>query len=315
MKVTMYCPDIECGSCVKVIDKELKKLSGINSYSITNSKIDIDYDDSLCKPSMIKQVIMQKGYRISDTYQPKSKIKERVKEFIKDKTKYQFEYKFLKYVIATFLILVIAEGIYAYIRSSSIPGYFNNTFMWLFYLTLIIVSIGGALWHFKSHKTKVTCMVGMMIGMTLGMQSGMMLAPILAKTVGFSPSAAISMVLASIVGYNAGKCCGIMGAMEGIMAGIMGGLMGAMVGAMMMNNLVWFMPIYMVLNLIVLGGFVYMVFEEVVEGKETVTKQPISYWKFLLYNAIILIILTIVIDQTAVMMMNMPDMIGMDMGM
>jgi len=110
------------------------------------------------------------------------------------------------------------------------------------------------------------------------------------------------MLLGSVVGVLAGKCCGIMGALEGLMSGIMGGTMGAMITVMMyfedffpvVPDIHLFMPLYVLLNVAVLLGFSYMLFEELVEGK-TVEARPAGFGKFLLWSALALAILTAII--------------------
>jgi len=313
MKKKLYIPDIECDSCVSVIEKVLKNVTGITSYRIVYTTLHLDYDDKVVKPNEIIKAIKQKGYLVYETPQIRKKFTDRVKDFKNNKAKYRIERSFLAYVLATFVILILAETIYTNMRD--IPNYFSFTFIWIFYLTVVVVSISGALFYFKAYKTHVTCMTGMMIGMTFGMQTGMMLGPILANVIGFPIGATVAMLSGSIIGVIAGRCCGVMGIMEGLMAGIMGGVMGAMIGMMMMGNLIWFYPIYLVLNLIVIAGLHYMVYEEIVEGHDDIIKKPVHFWKFFLITATVVIIFIIMIDVNAVMTMNMPDMMNMGMDM
>jgi copper chaperone CopZ len=295
MKKTLYSMDIECDSCVKVIERVMGRLPGINSYVIKKNSLLIDYDESLIKVEAIVKSITEKGYRVFDQPITRKRIRTRLKDFVKDKSKYQLEYRFMKYVFGTLFILVVLQFIYAAIRGN-LTNFFTPPGVWLFYLTLTVVGIGGAMWHFKAYRGEVTSMVGMMIGMIIGMQTGMMLGPILAATVGFSISATVSMIAGSIVGALMGKCCGIMGLIQGVMSGIMGGIMGAMIGMMMGKDLVWFLPLYLGLNFVVIVSMVIMVFEEIVEGKEYVRKNPLSFWKFFVYSLLVLIFLTALIQ-------------------
>ncbi len=293
MKTKIYCPDIECGSCIKVLNRVLKKLQGIQKYTISKTYLDIEYDESLIQPKHIIQAIKDKGYRAATEPFTRKLLKERAREFVQNKTKYETEYTLLKYIAATLLIFLIVD--YAIIYNTGADQYT----WWFIYLTIAVVALGAALLHFKTYKTEYTCMVGMMVGMTLGMQTGMLIGAVLGVTNGFFTGALVGMLLASAVGAYTGSCCGIMGIMEGIMAGIMGGTMGAMITVMMANNnLLYFMPPYVVLNLIVLAGLSYMIFEEVVEDNSKVTKKPVSFNKFLTVCAVTLAILLAIMVYT-----------------
>ncbi|MFQ5621522.1 MAG: hypothetical protein ACE5FT_06805, partial [Candidatus Nanoarchaeia archaeon] len=192
----------------------------------------------------------------------------------------------------TFLVLAILNSTLAYYINLTDATFVGKYAWWIFYLTLSVVSIGGAMWHFKAYKAQYTCMVGMMVGMTIGMQSGMMVGFVLGVTNGFFTGALVSMILGSAVGAYTGRCCGIMGVMEGIMAGIMGGTMGPMISVMMFNdNILWFVPAYMALNTAILIGLSFMIFEEVVEENKGIIKKPMSLKRFVGISTLTLIIL------------------------
>ena len=124
-------------------------------------------------------------------------------------------------------------------------------------------------------------MVGMMIGMTFGMQTGMMLGTIIAATNGLFVGGLTAMLIAVSVGFYNGKCCGIMGVMEGMMAGVMGGIMGSMIGTMFrVDHILWFMPAFTLINILILWGLSYMLFEEVVEHNPSTKKAPVSFSTF-----------------------------------
>ncbi|MFC1648136.1 cation transporter [Nanoarchaeota archaeon] len=283
MKKRIYCPDIECDSCLKVLEKVFSKLQGVKKHEIKDNYVDVEFNETLIKAKTIIQAIKDKGYRASLEPYTRKKIGERGKEFLKDKKKYQIEYMMLRNIGITFLVLLLLDALLIYLKSTADPTFIGNYAWWIFYLTLSVATIGGAIWHFKSYKTQYTCMVGMMIGMTLGMQTGMMIGAVLGVTNGFFTGALVGMLIASAIGAYCGQCCGIMGIMEGIMAGIMGGTMGAMITVMMFNNnILWFMPPFMILNMTILAGLSYMIFEEVVEDNKSIIKNPISFQKFLL---------------------------------
>lgn len=297
MKAKIYVPDIECDSCVKIITKTLNKKENINKFSVTKTDVEVDFNENKITLDEIKKIINQKGYRTFDELYRRKTIRERLKEFKKNKKKYVLEYKMLRYITYTFLIFILLEIGFIFLQDKySNPLFFERYAIWLFYLTVAVVSVAGVIWHYRSYKTTFTCMLGMMIGMTIGMQSGMMIGAIIGATNGFFWGALIGMLLASTVGIMTGVCCGIMGVMEGVMAGIMGGTMGAMITVMMFTeHIYWFMPFYMGLNLIALFGMVFMIFEEVVEDNENIITRKISFTRFFTVTLIVLIGLTTVI--------------------
>lgn len=296
MKKTIYCPDIECDSCVKIITKVFNKLQGIEHFAVGKTDIEITFDESLIQVDSIIAAIKEKGYRASLEPYTRKKIKERTKEFLKDKKKYHIEYAMVKNIGITFFILLLLSAGLFYFKSLSDATFFSKYVWWVFYLVLSIVTISGAVWHYRAYRTQYTCMVGMMIGMTIGMQTGMMIGAVLGVTNGFFMGALAGMLLASAVGAYVGNCCGIMGVMEGIMAGIMGGTMGAMITVMMFNdNVLWFMPFFMILNIIVLMGLSYMIFEEVVEDNQHIIKKPMKFSQYLLLCTVVWAVLMSII--------------------
>ena len=69
-----------------------------------------------------------------------------------------------------------------------------------------------------------------------------------------------------------------MGVMEGMMAGVMGGTMGPMISLMMFfDRLLWFMPVFMFINVIIMGGLSYMLYEEVVEQRKDILRKSIDF--------------------------------------
>lgn len=281
MQTKIYCPDIECDSCVKVLSRVLSKLEGINKFIIRSDHIEIDIDESLIKINQVIEAIQAKGYRASLEPIRRKRVRARLKEFIKDRKKYSLEHSMLRGVILSFIILLAINAALYF----TLPQ-FNKFAVWMFYLALSTSTITGAIWHFKAHRAQYTCMVGMMVGMTIGMQTGMMIGFVLGATNGFFMGALVGMIAASIVGALTGKCCGIMGVMEGIMAGIMGGTMGPMISVMMFNeNIQWFLPPYMALNIVILAGLAFMIYEEVVEDNDVV-KEPVSTARYLIYSTL-----------------------------
>ncbi len=283
MKATVYCPDIECDSCVKVITRALEKTEGVGPFTITKDHVDIEYDPAKLEKGLLVSVIQDKGFRAA--FEPFSRrtFGERWRDFRENREKYSLEYRMLKYDAITLGLLFLIGYIVFW-------GLFNNSTevlskygWWFFYLTLSVVAIGSAMWHFQSYKGTVTSMTGMMIGMTFGMQTGFLIGTIVGATNGMFIGSLAGMLSGVFVGWYNGKCCGIMGIMEGMMAGIMAGLMGAMTGVMLLvDNIFLFMPVFMLLNVMVLFGLSYLLFEEMVEGNKTIEKHPVQFSTFFL---------------------------------
>lgn len=265
----IHVPDIECDSCVRLISKHLTKEH--ITFSVNGDTIETD--DAKRAIAIIKQL----GYRASQHPFERKTFKERLRHMREQKHKYTTEYTGLSYFFGIAITLAVLFAVAYAGFLNTIPDFLAKYSWWMFYLIITIAAISTALWHFFAYRAKITCMVGMMIGMTFGMQTGMMLGAIVGATNGFFIGSMVGMLTAAGVGVITGRCCGIMGVMEGLMAGIMGGTMGAMISVMMFaDNLLWFMPFFMGLNLIIVAGLSYMLYEEVVEDKE-VERKPVDF--------------------------------------
>jgi cation transport ATPase len=295
MRVKLYVPDIECDSCIKLIEKKFKHLQGIESTKFGSDFVIVQFDTSLINLNNIKSAIKNLGYRCSENPFDRKNLKERVKHFKENKKKYSVEINAFKYAIYLFLILAGIELVayLGFLKSIPLP---NNFWIWVIYLNISVATLGAAIWHFLTYNEKITCMLGMMVAMTLGMQSGMMIGIIIGATNGFFIGSMVGMLLGVALGGFAGKCCGIMGVIEGMMAGLMGGTMGPMIAIMMISdNLMIFMPFYMAINVAILLGFSYMLFEEIVEGKEEVKRRKIDFSTLASFSLIVTFILIVII--------------------
>ncbi|MBI4440545.1 cation transporter [Candidatus Woesearchaeota archaeon] len=286
MKTKIYCPDIECDSCVKVISKALSHTEGVESFSVNKESVDITYEPMVVKDEGLLRLIHEKGFRASlEPFQRKT-FRERCRDFVENRHKYHVEYTMLKYSALTLVLLVLIE-VMAYVAFFQNMDILAKYSWWTLYIDLAVISIGSAIWHIKSYKANVTSMVGMMVGMTFGMQTGMMIGTILGATNGLFIGGTTAMLLAVGVGFYNGKCCGIMGVMEGMMAGVMGGIMGSMIGTMFrVDHILWFMPIFIAFNMLIMWGLSYMLFEEVIEDNQNVAKKHIDFNTFFSYSVI-----------------------------
>ncbi|MFA4887083.1 MAG: hypothetical protein WC595_02640 [Candidatus Nanoarchaeia archaeon] len=289
MKV--YCPDLECDSCVKVLTKTLVN-ANFRDFKFEKDGVILDQEGD---PNHAVKIIQEKGYRAALSPFERKSFSERLRDFKENKKKYEVEYKLLKFTLITFVLLSMFEVIAYYAFFKSVPEFLSKYSWWLLYSALSVVGIAAAVVHVRSYRAEVTHMVGMMIGMTVGMQTGLLVGVILGATNGFFIGALVGMLVAVILGIVNGKCCGIMGVLEGMMAGVMGGTMGGMIGAMMVvDNILIFMPFFMVINLIILLGLSYMLFEEVVEHNVKMQKVPIEFFTFFSYCLIALTLLIII---------------------
>jgi copper chaperone CopZ len=286
MKTKIYIPDIECESCTKLLSKKFNSITGVNSFVFSKDSAEIDYDNSVKKEALIK-VIKENGFRASEEPFERKTLQERFRELKENKKKNSIEISALKYAAASFFIIILIETIAYFGFFRTIPNFLSKYIWWLFYLNITISTLGASLWHFFAYKTKVTCMLGMMVGMAFGMQTGMMIGAVIGATNGFFIGAMTGMIIGVIAGILTGKCCGVMGIMQGMMAGIMGGTMGPMISLMMFSdNILLFMPFYMLINVAIMAGYIYMMFEEAVEGKD-VKKAPLDFLTFVSASIII----------------------------
>lgn len=293
MNTTIYCPDITCESCVKILSKALQK-EGIKQVIINHDAIEVSHDDNITEKELIR-IIQENGYRASLNAFDNKTLFLRVKEFFTNKEKYEIEYRMIKYSILALAFLCTLDVLAYYALFKNTPDFVAKYAWWLFYTNLAVVSIGAAIWHLKSYKSQVTHMVGMMIGMTFGMQTGMMLGTIIGATNGLFVGGTVSMLIAVGVGYYNGKCCGIMGIMEGMTAGVMGGVMGSMIGTMFsVDHIFYFMPIFILVNILIMLGLSIMLYEEMVEDKK-VQKKQIDFITYMAYCLIATTILTLFI--------------------
>lgn len=202
---------------------------------------------------------------------------------------YAAERSMIGFALSTLLILIALEVVAAVSFLSTIPQLFEKYAIWVFYLDISIVALITTLWHFLMYKVKFTCMTGMMLGMTFGMQTAMLIGAVIGATNGFFTGAVVGVLLGVGAGILTGKCCGIMGIMEGMMAGLMGGTMGPMITLMMFNDHVqWFMPLYTIVNLLILGGLSLMLVQEV---DASATKDPPDFSLFVSPAVIVTVLL------------------------
>ena len=278
MKTIIYVPDIECDSCVKRISRKFEKEEAILNKNFHEDHIEVFYNDDNISPADIVRIIQDLGFRASVHPFDRKTFSERWRHFKENKHKYQLEVKVFTYAIGIFFLLGILEyGAYI-LFLKDIPNFITNYGWWVLYLNISISTLAMGIWHVASYKAKVTCMVGMMIGMTIGMQSGMLLGAIIGATNGFFMGAMVGMILGTLVGAITGRGCGVMGIMEGMMAGVMGGTMGPMITVMMFSdNVLIFMPFYVAINVIIVWGLSYLLYEEVVEGRKDVIRKPVDF--------------------------------------
>jgi copper chaperone CopZ len=278
MKTTVYVPDIECDSCVKVLSRVFHKHDAIRKFSIKDDAVDFEYDTELISPTDIVGLIVNKNFRASLNPFERKSFSERWRHFKENRHHYAMELNVLSYALAIFLLLLGLEGVAYAVFLKNIPNFMATFGWWILYLNISVATIAMGIWHAFSYRVRVTCMIGMMIGMTIGMQSGFMIGAVIGATNGFFIGSMVGMLFGTLVGAWTGKCCGVMGIMEGMMAGLMGGTMGPMITVMMFSDhVLWFMPFYMAINVIIIWGMSYMLYEEVAEGNKKLVRRPADF--------------------------------------
>ncbi|MDO8556413.1 MAG: hypothetical protein Q7R96_04550 [Nanoarchaeota archaeon] len=290
-QVKIYIPDIECESCTKVLSKRFAAVPGLKSFVFQE-------DGVLCEcenPQIVVHAVQQAGFRAGLNPFARMSFRERFKDFFTKKDKYVLEWKMVHVWITLLFVLSLIEGLAYYFLFKSVPDFLPKYGWWVVYSIIIVASFGAALWHRLSYKMNVTCMVGMMIGMTMGMQTGLLLGALVGATNGFFLGAMVGMVAGVLVGGLAGKCCGIMGVMEGLMAGVMGGTMGAMITVMLLfDNVFWFMPFFTFINIVIVFGLSYMLFEESVEHRQDVVRDPVDMQTVIYVCSAVVLLITAV---------------------
>ncbi len=297
MEATIYVPDIECESCVKVLSKVFNREEGIKHYNIKDDSVIFNFDESKISQDRIIEMIKRHNFRASNEPFERKNFNERMSHFKEHRSKYSMELKVISHSISIFLILLFLEVFSYVLFLNRVPNFIQNYGWWIFYLNISIAVLAMAYWHISAYRTRITCMVGMMVGMTIGMQTGLMIGAVVGAVNGFFIGAMVGMILGVIVGALAGKCCGIMGILEGMMAGLMGGTMGAMITFMMFpDHVLLFMPFYMLINVVILWGLSYMLYEEVAENKH-VARAPMDFISIASISVIVaFVIMTIMIN-------------------
>ncbi|MFT4304136.1 MAG: hypothetical protein ACMXYG_06220 [Candidatus Woesearchaeota archaeon] len=205
-------------------------------------------------------------------------ITERIKDILNNSKKYDIERKVFSYSIILFLLITGIQAIAYFIFLKNIPNFISIYGWWLFYLNISIATGATAIWNIFAYKAKISCMVGMMIAMTIGMQTGMMIGAVIGATNGYFTGALSGMLIGTIAGIIGGRLSTTMGLMHGMMAGVMGGTMGPMITVMMFtNNVLFFMPFYIIINVAILFSMTIMLYEEFVENQHDVIKKPTDF--------------------------------------
>ena len=220
-------------------------------------------------------------------------LKKRITSFFSEREKYKIEWQMMQYTLATILILGIIIEVLAFSLLKDNTIYLKNI-PWLWYLIITIAVVFGALWHIRAHKVQVSSMMGMMIGMILGMQAGTMLGIVIGSTNGMFMGSLFGMLFGIFVGVYASNSCGLMGILNGTIMGTMGGTMGTMLALMMkVDYILWFMPFFTIVNILILWGLNFLVFEEIVEGKKVI-REGVGFITFFV-SCLIMTALMIVI--------------------
>ncbi len=208
-------------------------------------------------------------------------IGKRLRLFCTEREKYQTEWKMIQYSLITIIILIIIAEILAFTLWKTNATYLTQL-PWIIYLIITIPIIFGAVNHLRAHKNTVSSMLGMMIGMILGMQSGVMLSVVIGSTNGMFMGSLFGIIFGVSIGIYAGRCCGLMGILNGAIMGVMGGTMGPMIALMMkVDHILWFMPLFTLLNILIIWGLNFLVYEELVE-KTKVERTQLHFWLFFL---------------------------------
>src|SRR3989344_8581078 len=104
LNTTIYCPDIECDSCVKVLTNTLRKTRGVEKFDIKKDSLTVLHDVSV-RPEEIVSIINAHGYRASTVPFVRKTFAERFRDFRENRHKYELEYRMFKYSALLLLCL------------------------------------------------------------------------------------------------------------------------------------------------------------------------------------------------------------------
>lgn len=295
---TINIAGMTCSSCERLISRAVESEGGkVHSISATSGKAVVDYPDGALE--RIKTVIAASGYSVLDSdgkavaVEPfEAEIKIFLKKLVDGEKELKTERNILKMSVLSILLLT-AIGFFFYITFwRSLPG-IGARIPFLFYSGVSAVAITAAVAHYHSHRFQFTCMEGMMVGMTIGMTAGFLFGAVVGATNGMFVGSVFGMAVGMVAGAYCGKCCGIMGVMEGMMAGLMGGTMGAMLTVMMIaDNLVLFMPLFVISCVAILAGLTYMIYNTAGKRSEA---QLMSYSDFFLICLLLSAVTTVMV--------------------
>src|SRR3989338_9678645 len=220
-------------------------------------------------------------------------IRQNLSSFLTNRKKYHLEWTMIKYTIVSIIILFLIAEILAFTLCKSNTTYLTQL-PWIIYLLITIPMVFGALNNIHTHKTSST-MMGMMIGMVLGMQSGVMLSVILGSTNGMFMGSLFGVLFGVTIGVYAGHNSGLMGILNGAIMGTMGGTMGPMIALMMkVDHILWFMPLFTLLNVLIIWGLNFLVYEQLVDGKK-IERTQLKFLPFFLTCLVAVAFFTIII--------------------
>ena len=294
-RTLIYCPDIACESCESRIRRRLEGVDGVDGMTFRKDSVEVVHHARLPAGTIVA-VLRAMGYRADTAPFSRKTFRERLRDLRENRSKYLIELRMLAYSGLAVLGLIGLQVLVHVLFLRDHADFVSRYAWWIFYLDLAVVSIGAAMWHLRAYRATLTTMVGMMVGMTFGMQSGLMLGAIIGATNGIFVGGMTGMLSATLIGILNGKCCGIMGVLEGMMAGMMNGIMGGMIGTMFFaDHILWFMPFFIAINMAVMWGLSYMLFEEV-EERPGIERKPMSFaaffsWCVLLSSALFLIMM------------------------
>ena len=287
-----------CSSCERLITKAVESEGGkVHSISATSGKAVVDYQEGTLE--RIKTAIAASGYSVLDgagktvAVEPfEAEIKIFLKKLVDGEKELKTERKIVKMSMLSILALA-AIGFFFYMTFwRGLPG-IGARIPFLFYSGVSAVAITAAVAHYNSHRFQFTCMEGMMTGMTIGMIAGFLFGAVVGATNGMFIGSVFGMAVGMIAGAYCGKCCGIMGVMEGMMAGLMGGAMGAMLTVMMIaDNLLLFMPLFVISCVAILAGLTYMIYHTAGKRSEG---QLMLFSDFFLICLLLSVVTTVIV--------------------
>jgi len=280
-----------CGSCERIIAKEVEKIEGVLVHSISAASGEMEYSAGGEHHAAVRKAVEEAGYKLENIEEISESatsghscskspgVHEVIDGLVHGHADMRAERELLIRAGVSLLAVLAILAFYVYIGVwQNIPSFGEKILPLLVLAGIGVVALVGTGYHFASYHKPISCSTGMMEGMTFGMMAGFMVGALLGATNGMFWGSVLGMIIGCAAGVWAGHSSGVMGIMEGIMAGVMSGTMGAMLSVMLLAEpLIPFLVLLFAFCVLILIALAYMQIKELgLLGEKTQTPSTLS---------------------------------------